>query len=38
MDGMSLALVGVAGTENEPAWSSGAIASEHAIRGFHGVT
>jgi glyoxalase family protein len=37
-DGMSLTLVGVAGAENEPAWSSGDIPAEHAIRGFHGVT
>jgi glyoxalase family protein len=36
-DGMSLALVGVAGASHEPAWSSG-IPAEHAIRGFHGVT
>jgi glyoxalase family protein len=37
-DGMTLALVGVAGAENEPAWSNGGIPTEHAIRGFHGVT
>jgi glyoxalase family protein len=37
-DGMSLALVGVAGAANEPAWSDGGIPAEHAIRGFHGVT
>ena len=37
-DGMSLALVGVAGAEAEPAWSAGNIPAEHAIRGFHGVT
>jgi glyoxalase family protein len=37
-DGMSLALVGVAGGEAESAWSNGEIAAEHAIRGFHGVT
>jgi glyoxalase family protein len=37
-DGMSLALVGVAGAESEPAWDGGAIPAEHAIRGFHGVT
>jgi glyoxalase family protein len=37
-DGMSLALVGVAGAESEPAWTAGAIPVEHAIRGFHGVT
>lgn len=37
-DGMSLALVGVAGAESEPAWAAAGIAAEHAIRGFHGVT
>src|ERR1700692_4316133 len=37
-DGMSLALVGVPGTENEPAWASGDIDAANAIRGFHGVT
>jgi glyoxalase family protein len=37
-DGMSLALVGVPGAENEPGWSNGDVPSEHAIRGFHGVT
>lgn len=37
-DGMKLALVGVSGAEVEPAWSSGDIPLEHAIRGFHGVT
>jgi glyoxalase family protein len=37
-DGMNLALVGVAGAETEPAWSTGDIPAEHAIRGFHGVT
>jgi len=37
-DGMALALVGVAGAENEPGWSNGDIPSEHAIRGFQGVT
>jgi len=37
-DGMSLALVGAAGAEAEPAWHNGDIPSEHAIRGFHGVT
>jgi glyoxalase family protein len=37
-DGMSLALVGVEGAENEPGWSAGEIPSEHAIRGFEGVT
>ncbi|WP_157016789.1 ring-cleaving dioxygenase [Mesorhizobium xinjiangense] len=37
-DGMSLALVGVAGAEAEDSWSNGPIVAEHAIRGFHGVT
>jgi glyoxalase family protein len=37
-DGMSLALIGVAGAEAEPAWDGSDILSEHAIRGFHGVT
>ena len=37
-DGMSLALVGVPGAENEAGWSNGDVPSEHAIRGFHGVT
>jgi glyoxalase family protein len=37
-DGMRFALVGVAGAENEPGYSNGDIPSEHAIRGFHGVT
>ena len=37
-DGMALALVGIAGAEDEPAWSNGDVPAEHAIRGFHGVT
>jgi glyoxalase family protein len=37
-DGTSLALVGTAGAESEPAWDGGAIPAEHAIRGFHSVT
>ena len=37
-DGLSLALVGVAGASSEPAWSNGAVPAEHAIRGFHGIT
>lgn len=37
-DGTRLALVGVKGAEDEPAWTGGGIAAEHAIRGFHGVT
>ena len=37
-DGMRLALIGVAGAENEAGWSNGDVPAEHAIRGFHGVT
>ncbi|MDQ8731625.1 ring-cleaving dioxygenase [Bradyrhizobium sp. LHD-71] len=37
-DGISLALVGVAGAEQEKAWSTGEVPAEHAIRGFQGVT
>jgi glyoxalase family protein len=37
-DGMALALVGIAGAENEPGWSNEDVPSEHAIRGFQGVT
>lgn len=37
-DGMALALVGIPGAENEPAWSNGDVPAEHAIRGFQGVT
>jgi glyoxalase family protein len=37
-DGMSLALVGVEGAENEAGWSAGGVPAEHAIRGFEGVT
>src|SRR5262249_5497494 len=34
-DGMRLALVAVAGAENEPGWSTAQVPAEHAIRGFH---
>lgn len=37
-DGLSLALVGVEGAENEPGWTTASVPAEHAIRGFHGVT
>ena len=37
-DGMRLALVGVAGAEQEPAWAMGTIPKDYAIRGFHAVT
>jgi len=33
-----LALVGAAGAETEPAWHTSDIPTEHAIRGFYGVT
>ena len=36
-DGMSLALVGVAGGETEAAWQGDDVPVEHALRGFHGV-
>jgi len=37
-DGMVLALVGIAGAENERGWSNGDVPAEHAIRGLQGVT
>ncbi len=37
-DGLSLALVGVPGAENESAWAGAGVPAEHAIRGFHSVT
>ena len=37
-DGLSLALVGVSDVEGEGGWTDGAIPTEHAICGFHGVT
>jgi glyoxalase family protein len=37
-DGLILALVGAATAETEPAWHTSDIPTEHAIRGFHGVT
>ena len=37
-DGMRLALVAVPGIESEPAWSTGDIPAEHAIRGFHSAS
>jgi glyoxalase family protein len=37
-DGLALALVGIAGAEEERGWSNGDIPAEHAIRGFQGVT
>ncbi len=36
-DGLRLAIVGLPGIANEPAWIDGEIPSEHAIRGFHSV-
>lgn len=37
-DGMRLALVAVPGIEGEPAWTTGEIPVEHAIRGFHSAS
>lgn len=37
-DGMRLALVGVKGIEDTPGWTGDGIASENAVRGFHGVS
>lgn len=37
-DGMRLALAGLPGIEDEPAWTESGIPAEHAIRGFHGVS
>lgn len=37
-DGMRLALVGVPGIEDEPAWPADGIGAGEAIRGFDGVT
>jgi glyoxalase family protein len=37
-DGLSLCLVGIPGAEQQPAWSTGNVPVEHAIRGLHGVT
>lgn len=36
-DGMRLAIAGVPGIANEPAWRESDIPAEHAIRGFHSV-
>ncbi len=36
-DGMSLALVGIAGAEGETAWTGSDVPAEDAIRGFHGI-
>lgn len=36
-DGMSLALVGIAGAETEQAWNGSNVPAENAIRGFHGI-
>ena len=38
LDGTRLALVGVAGIEDDPTWSGAGVPGEHAIRGFHSVT
>lgn len=37
-DGMPLALVAAPNTASEPAWRGGEVPTEHAIRGFHGVS
>src|SRR5262245_29413617 len=37
-DGLRGALIGIPGSEQEPAWSNHDVPSEHAIRGFHSVT
>ncbi len=37
-DGMRLALAGVTGAAEEPAWTGGSIPAEAAIRGFEGVS
>lgn len=37
-DGMRLALVAVPGIDGEPAWMTGEVPVEHAIRGFHSVS
>ena len=37
-DGMRFALVEVDGAADEPSWTGGGVAAEHAIRGFHGFT
>lgn len=37
-DGMRLAIVGLPGIENEPAWTGGDVPAEFAIRGFHSVS
>ncbi|TNC44610.1 ring-cleaving dioxygenase [Rubellimicrobium rubrum] len=37
-DGMRVALVALPGLENEPAWSTGEIPTEAAIRGIHNVS
>jgi glyoxalase family protein len=36
-DGMSLALIGVAGAEEETAWTASELPAEDAIRGFYGI-
>src|SRR5215467_7952788 len=37
-DGLIFAVVCAAGPEGKPAWHTSDIPTEHAIRGFHGVT
>ncbi len=38
LDGTRLALCGVKGIEEKPAWNGGGVPSEHSIRGFHSVS
>ncbi|GGF81694.1 diguanylate cyclase [Azorhizobium oxalatiphilum] len=37
-DGMGLAIVGLPGIENEPAWTGGEVPADAAIRGFHSAS
>ena len=38
LDGTRLALCGVKGIEEKPAWNGGGVPSEHSIRGFHSLS
>ena len=38
LDGTRLALCGVKGVEEKPAWNGGGVPPEHSIRGFHSVS
>jgi glyoxalase family protein len=37
-DGLRLALVAIEGADQIPGWSNADVPTEHAVRGFHGVT